>query len=112
GRKAGLPSNGRSGTDSPDAPALIPEGSRRIGSCRRRGCELPGDVAVEHRRPDVMRRALDLGPDLAADVGPALAEGEVLGEIRPRRRIDHAFEQREAVLARRQRVVRMLAEEL
>ena len=67
---------------------------------------------MEHRRPDVIERALDVGPDIAANIGPALAEGEVLGKISAGRRIDHAFEQREAVLARDQRVVRMLAEEL
>src|ERR1700742_1143673 len=54
----------------------------------------------------------EIGPDLAAKVGPALAEGKVLAEIGTRCGIDHAFKQREAVAAAGEIVMRMFAEEL
>src|ERR1700733_9398734 len=78
----------------------------------RRASKLRGDVAPEYRRPDMVEAALKIGPDFTADVGPALAESEILAEICAGRRIDHAFEQRKAVRASRQRVMRVLAKEL
>ena len=56
--------------------------------------------------------ALEIRPDLAADIGPAFAEGKILAEIGSASRIDHAFEQGKAVGTSRQRIQRMLAEEL
>ena len=54
--------------------------SRRIGRQRGRG-ELRRDIAVEHRRADMIEPALEIGPDLAADIGPAFAERKILAEI-------------------------------
>src|ERR1700760_1135232 len=51
--------------------------SGRIG-LERRACELRGDIAPENRGADMIERTLKIGPDLAADIGPALAEREVL----------------------------------
>ena len=67
---------------------------------------------MEHRRADMIEAALEIGPDLAADIGPAFAEGKILAEIGSGLRIDHAFEQRKPVRASRQRIERMLAKEL
>jgi hypothetical protein len=38
--------------------------------------------------------ALQIRPDLAAEICPAFAEGKILGQIGAGRGIDHAFEQR------------------
>ena len=56
--------------------------------------------------------ALQIRPDLAADIGPAFAEGEILAEIGAGRGIDHAFEQGKPVRTSRERIERMFAEEL
>src|SRR3954449_1224335 len=88
--------------------------SSNIGRhCGRRACgKLQRNVAVEHGRTDMIETALDIGPDFAADIGPALAEREILAEIRPRALVDHAIEQCEPVGTSRERVYGMFAEEL
>ena len=55
--------------------------SRGVGGGRRRSGELRGDVAAKYRRADMIEPAVEIGPDLAADVGPALAEREILAQI-------------------------------
>src|ERR1700742_740457 len=85
--------------------------SGRIG-CGRRRPKLRRHIAVEYRRADMIETTLEITPDLAADIRPALAEREVLAEIGAGRRIDHAFKQREAVAAAGEIVMRMFAEEL
>ena len=87
---------------------MISGGVGRAGRYRK----LRRDIAAKHRRPDVIEAAFEISPDFAADIGPALAEGEILAEIGPALRIDHALEQREPVRAARQRIGGMLAEEL
>ena len=52
--------------------------------------------------------ALEIGPDFAAHVGPALAEREILAEIGAVLG-DHAFEQSEAVVACGRRIDGMIA---
>src|ERR1700684_2995999 len=85
--------------------------SRRIGG--KRGCrKLRRDIAVIDRRPDMIEAALEVGPDFAADIGPAFAERKILAEIGSGRRIDHTFEQRKSIGTAGQRVERMLAKEL
>src|SRR5579864_4515666 len=66
--------------------------SRRIGRQRWNG-ELRRDIAAEYRRADMIEAALDIGPDLAADIGPASTKRKILAEIGSARWIDHAFEQ-------------------
>src|ERR1700723_963501 len=78
----------------------------------RRACKLRGDVTPKYRRADMVEAALKIGPDFAADVGPAFAESEILAEIGAGRGIDHAFEQRKAVRPSCQCVMRVLAKEL
>src|SRR5437870_6496696 len=88
---------------------------RRISRGIRRGWrhrKLRRDIAVKHRRSDVIETAFEIGPDLAADIGPASAEREILAEIGSAFRVDHALEQCEAIGISGERVVRMLAEEL
>src|SRR6201996_2727979 len=77
--------------------------SRGIGGAHRRG-ELRRDVTLEHRRPDVIELAFEVGPDLTAEIGPALAERKVLAEIGAGLGIDHAFEQRETIGTSGQRI--------
>src|SRR4029077_1788590 len=48
--------------------------------------------------------ACEIGPDLAAHVDPALAEGEILAEVDAGLGIDHAFEECHAVDAAGERV--------
>src|SRR6202140_3363499 len=60
----------------------------------------------------MIETALEGGPDFTADIGPALAESEILAEIGSALRIDHAFEQRKPVGTPRQSIERMLAKEL
>src|ERR1700760_1031361 len=91
---------GRGTTDRCERAASI---SGRIG-VERRARELRGDFATKYRRPDMVEAALKIGPDLAADIGPALAEREILAEIGSGGGIDHAFEQRKAVRASRKRI--------
>src|ERR1700704_1889763 len=62
-------------------------------SCRYGRGKLRRDIAVEDGRADMVEAALKISPDFAADIGPALAEGEILAEIGPGLRIDHAVEQ-------------------
>src|SRR5580698_3950338 len=78
----------------------------------RRACKLRGDVAPKYRWTDMVEAALKIGPDFTADIGPALAESEIFAEIGAGCRIDHAFEQRKAVRASRQCVMRVLAKKL
>src|ERR1700691_1940420 len=85
--------------------------SRRIGGKRRCG-KLRRDIAVIDRRADMIEAALEIGPDFAADIGPAFAERKILAEIGSGRRIDHTFEQRKSIETAGQRVERMLAKEL
>src|SRR6185312_5088536 len=59
--------------------------------------------------PDMIETAVEIRPDLAADISPTSAEGEILAEIHAGRRIDHALKQRKAVRAAGQGVMRMLA---
>src|SRR5262245_49231374 len=50
---------------------------RALSGCVRRAgrrSKLRGDFAMEDRRSDMVEAALEIGPDLAADIGPALAE--------------------------------------
>ena len=63
-------------------------------------------------RADMVEPAFEVGPDFAADIGPAFAEREILAEIGAGRVINHAFEQRKPVGTSRQPVERMLAKEL
>src|SRR5438128_478796 len=64
------------------------------GACRgRRRRELGGHVAVKDGGSDMIEPAVEIGPDLAADIGPAFAEREILAQIGAGGRIDHAFEQ-------------------
>src|SRR4029450_7525089 len=58
-------------------------------SCRRG--KLRREIAVEDRRAAMAEAALKVGPDFAADIGPAFAEGKILAQISPAVRIDHAF---------------------
>src|SRR5580692_10851861 len=74
--------------------------------------KLRRDIAMEHRGADMVEAALKISPDLAADIGPTLAEGEIFAEIRSGGRIDHALEQCKPVEASRQRIERVLAKEL
>src|SRR5207237_9286178 len=67
---------------------------------------------MKDRRSDVIETAFEIGPDLAADIGPASAEREILAEISSVSRVDHALEQGEPGWTSGDRVVRMLAEEL
>src|SRR6266851_4799993 len=99
---------------SAQSGSAIPVCSNKSGGIRRscRGCELRRDIAVKDGRADVIEAALQIGPDLAADIGPAFAEGKVLAEVSPGLRIDHAFEQCKPVGASRERIERMFAEEL
>lgn len=60
----------------------------------------------------MVETALDISPDFAADIGPALAEREVLAEISPGALVDHAIEQCEPVGTSRELVYRVFAEEL
>src|SRR6202012_2176353 len=60
----------------------------------------------------MIESALEISPDLTANIGPALAEGKVLAEIGAISGIDHAFEQRKPVAAAGESVMRMFAEEL
>lgn len=43
--------------------------------------------------PEMHELAIEIDPDLSAHVAPAPAEGEVLGEVAPGIRIDHAVEE-------------------
>src|ERR1700723_3007064 len=85
--------------------------SCRIGGKRGRG-KLRRDVAVIDRRTDMIEAALEVSPDLAADIGPAFAERKILAEIGSGGRIDHAFEQCKSIGTSGKRVERMLAKEL
>src|SRR5450631_1925592 len=85
--------------------------SRRIDGKRGRG-KLRRNIAVIDRRADMIEAALQVGPDFAADIGPAFAEREILAEIGSGRRIDHAFEQCKSIGTSGQCVERMLAKEL
>ena len=60
----------------------------------------------------MIETALDISPDFAADIGPALAERKVLAEISPGSVVDHAIEQCEPVRTSRERVYGVLAEKL
>src|SRR5580658_3157270 len=60
--------------------------------------ELRRQIAAERHRADVVELAVEIGPDFAAHVGPALAESEILAEIGAVF-VDQTFEQREAVVA-------------
>src|ERR1700737_3941770 len=87
--------------------------SRRSGGIRRRHCgrgKLRRDVAVKDRRADMIEAALQVGPDFAADIGPAFAEGEILAQIGSGLMVDHALEQAKPVRTSGQRIERMLAE--
>src|SRR5450631_4847234 len=77
----------------------------------RRG-KLRRDIAVKDRLADMIEAALKISPDFAADIGPAFAEGEILAEIGPGLRIDHALEQRKPVGTSGERIEGMFAEEL
>src|ERR1700761_6906961 len=102
-----------SATPMRSAQRAMPEPciSRSIGGAHGRG-ELRRDVALKHRRPDMIEPAFEIGPDFSAQIGPALAEREILTEIGPGLGIDHAFEQRKAIGTSGQRIERMLAKEL
>src|SRR5947209_1767974 len=67
-------------------------------SCGWSGRELRSNIAVEDGGTDMVEAAVEIGPDLAAKIGPALAECKILAEIGAGHGIDHALEQREAVL--------------
>jgi len=67
---------------------------------------------VEDGRTDMVEAAPEISPDFAADIGPALAEGEILAEISPGLRIDHALEQCKPVGTSSERIEGVLAEEL
>src|SRR3984885_525231 len=85
--------------------------SRRIDG-KRGCCKLRRDVAVIDRRADMIEAAFEVGPDFAADIGPAFAERKILAEIGSGRRINHAFEQCKSIGTSGKRVERMLAKEL
>src|SRR4051794_16404413 len=59
----------------------------------------------------MIEAALKISPDFAADIGPAFAEGEILAQIRPGLRVDHAFEQCKPIGTSCERVQGMFAEE-
>src|SRR6266478_6859779 len=66
------------------------------GVCCSYGCrrgKLRRDIAVKHRRADMIEAALKISPDFATDIGPAFAKCEILAQISPALRIDHALEQ-------------------
>src|SRR5258705_1186313 len=96
--------------------SAIPMRSWRSGGIRRRSCSRRGklrrDIAVKDGRADMIEPALKIGPDLAADIGPASAEGKILAEVSPGLRVDHAFEQCKPVGTSRKLVVGVFAEEL
>src|ERR1700740_2201896 len=83
-----------------------PQGALRRRS-RTRG-ELRRQVAVKRQRSDMGQPAVEIGPDLAADVGPALAERKILAQIGAVLG-NHAFEQGEAFGACGGTVERMVA---
>src|SRR6266851_2956177 len=83
-------------------------GVRRGGS----RCKLRGEIAMKHRPTDVIEATFKVGPDFAADIGPAFAERKILAEIGPGLRIDHALEQRKAVGASGKGIGGMFAEKL
>ena len=85
---------------------LVHGGSSGIGGAR--GRKLRRDVTVEYRRPDMIEPAFEIGPDLTANVGPALAEREVFAEIGAVLG-NHAFEQRIAIVARDRGIDRMVS---
>src|SRR6185312_8110234 len=104
-------------SSSPDiSPGALTERTAASGRGllhARLRCELRGDVAVEDGGADMIEPALGIGPDLAADLGPALAEAEVLAEIDAGLRLDQALEQREAMRVVGERILdRMLAPKL
>ncbi len=72
---------------------------------RRRREKLRSDIPIKADCADVGQPALQIGPDLAAHIGPAAAEAEIFAEIRPCRLVDHAIEKRIAPFASAQRVI-------
>src|SRR5215469_8095459 len=56
----------------------------------------------------MLKLAVEIGPDLTAHIGPALAEREILAEIGPAA-VDHGVEQGVAVVACGRSVERMIA---
>src|SRR6266481_3824305 len=80
-------------------------------SCSRHG-KLRRDIAMKDGRADMIEAALQIGPNFAADIGPAFAEGKILAEISPGLRIDHTLEQCEPVGTSRQRIEGMFTKEL
>ena len=65
-------------------------------------------VAAKRHRPDMVELAVEVGPDFAAHVGPALAKSEILAQVSAVLG-DHAFEQGKALVARGRGVDRMVA---
>src|SRR5271169_6369097 len=59
-----------------------------------------------------MEPAAEISPYLATDIGPTLAESEILAQIGTCLPIDHTFEQGKTVWASSKGVARVLAEEL
>ena len=53
--------------------------------------ELRRQIAAKRHRPNVVKLAVEIGPDLAAHVGPALAESKILAQVSAVLG-DHAFE--------------------
>src|ERR1700722_20072023 len=70
--------------------------------------ELRRQISAKRHRPNVVKLAVEAGPDLAAHVGPALAEGEVLAQVSAVFG-DHAFEQRKAFVACGRGIERVIA---
>jgi hypothetical protein len=61
--------------------------------------ELRRKIAAKRHRSDVAELAIEIGPDFAAHIDPALAERKILAEVSAVLG-DHAFEQSEPVVAR------------
>ncbi len=55
----------------------------------------------------MLQLAVEIGPDLAANIEPALAEGKILTEIGAVLG-NHAFEQRKTIVARLRSIKRMV----
>src|SRR3954466_9807304 len=60
----------------------------------------------------MIETATEVGPNLAADICPALTKGEVFAEISAGSGIDHALEQREPIRIPGEAIVRMFAVKL
>src|ERR1700722_570450 len=60
--------------------------------------KLRRQIAAKRHRPNVVKLAVEVGPDLAAHVGPALAESKIFAQISAVLG-DHAFEQGKAFVA-------------